>query len=230
MPKHQSCRSESDQPPGAAARGGRGRFRVVAGRDGRSPSRRRTLSRVKVGCPSSLRLRSPTRDRSGRSHDQPCLGSLPDPGARQAEAWVLLPSRPAEARRRPKPPEGMSINQRGQARTGIRTNRIGATTWVTRLSDKVDSVSGSQRPSMPPTRAGACRTLTRRPHATSGSCWDGGCRLPAFTRKGGEAEGDPDRARPPGGERAKVKSLWSLFFGARRTPERRALLRAHAAG
>lgn len=233
-PAHR-CRSTS--PAGLNPTSHRARQREVDGADSaRSTTtmdevhpRFERSSRVKVACPSSSRLRSPSRGRPGRSHDLPCLGSLPDPGARQAEAWVLLPPRIAEATRRPKPREGVSIIRCEQARTGIRTNGIGATTWVTRLSDEVDSVSGSQRPSMPPI---LYRTLlSADPRATRYARFWQERRVPParLHEEGKEAEGDPGHARPPEGERAKRRSLWSLFLRARRTPERRALLRAHAA-
>lgn len=221
-------RSETDQPPGAAAQDGRVGIRAPDHGDGRSPSRRRALSRVKVGCSSPMRPRGPLLGRSSRSHDLPWVHSRTLVRARPRPGCSALRAPPKRCRDRGRA-KGSSSTAVGKPipaseRTGsARRPRSRA------ISTKLTPFRGRRDPACRRPRAGVRRALTRRPHTAPDSNGDDGCRLPIFARKGGEAEGDAGQARPPGGERAEARSLWSLVFGTRRQPERRALLRAHAA-
>jgi hypothetical protein len=82
---------------------------------------------------------------------------------------------------------------------------------------------------MPPTLYWSL--VSADPRATHCTVTQQGRRVPPahLHKEGRETEGDAGLARPPGGELAKTRSLWSQSFGTRRKPERLALLRALAA-
>jgi len=154
-----------------------------------SPSRLRAQSRVKVGCPSSLRPRFPSRDRSSRSHDLPCLGSLPDPGALQAEAWAHFPPPASPRRRRDRGrAKGSSSSGVGKPTTGSEPSGSARRPGPRAIPTKSTPFQGRRDPASHRPCTAVRRALTRKPHAAPDSCREDGYRRPTFTRKEGEAK------------------------------------------
>jgi len=187
------------------------------------------FSRIKVGVSNAITAAQPECSWGpAEATTRPARGSQPDLGAHRTEVRALHPRCTAEATQQPKPRGWPARQPGGQALTSVRDNEIGATTRVTRHVDNGSSVSGSQRPSMPPSLHWMRRALTRRPHAPTAPSKDSGCRLPDFTRKEGKRKETP--ALRPARRRARGGQVpMEQFLGARQTRRRRALLRAHAA-
>jgi hypothetical protein len=96
------------------------------------------------------------------------------------------------------------------------------------MSTKVAPFQGRRDPACRLPCTGDRRALTRRSHALTAPSSEDGCRLPVFTRKEGKRKETP--ALQPARRRARGGQVpMEQFLGARQTPERRALLRAHAA-
>jgi hypothetical protein len=183
-----------------------------------------------VGFPSSARPRIPVTAQV-RPKPRPALFGVHSriPGrSRPKPVHSATQALPRQRRSRSRSGDTLS-HREGQALFGFPAIEIGATTWVTRHFDKGGSVSGSQRPGMPPTLYWS--PVSADPRATHCTVTQQGRRVPPahLREEGRETEGDAGPARPPGGELAEARSLWSQSFGTRRKPERLALLRALAA-
>lgn len=227
--ERRSCRSESDEPTSAAAQVGRVGFRSLgAGLDEVQTGSER-LPRIQVDGSFASTAAHPDHSLGlAEATTRTVRGSQPDLGARRTEVRALHPRCATEAAPQPKlrgwPPHPPG----GQALTGVRGNEIGATTRVARHETKVAPFQGRRDPACRHPCTGGRRALTRRSHAPPATSSEDGCRLPTFTRKEGKRKETP--ALQPARRRARGGQVpMEQFLSARQTPERRALLRAHAA-
>jgi len=227
--ERRSCRPEPDQPPSAAAQGGRGGFRSPGpGLDEVQPGHGR-FSRIKVGVSSAFTAAQPDRSWGpAEATTRPARGSQPDLGAHRTEVRALHPRCAAETTLQPKL-RGWPARQPGeQALPASEPTRSARRPGSRAMSTKVAPFQGRRDPACRPPCTGCRSALTRRPHALPAPSREDGCRLPSFTRKEGKRKEtpalQPARRRARGGQVPMEQSL-----GARRSTERRALLRAHAA-
>jgi len=149
-------------------------------------------------------------------------------GRTEPKSGCSTPVAPPKRRSSRSCADGLLIHQEGKPSPASEATRSARRPGSRAMSTKVAPFQGRRDPACRLPCTGDRRALTRRSHALTAPSSEDGCRLPVFTRKEGKRKETP--ALQPARRRARGGQVpMEQFLGARQTPERRALLRAHAA-